>query len=99
LGMNGVGALFFFDSHLVNSLFLLGYKLWEKISRVLKTRAEAIFRTLNDYNEAAGELDPPWEPLTWEKVINAVTLADFDLLRDTQRDIRLLPWTQPVWKG
>jgi hypothetical protein len=27
LGMNGVGALFFFDSHLVNSLFLLGYKL------------------------------------------------------------------------
>jgi hypothetical protein len=42
LGMNGVGVLFFFDSHLVNSLFLLDYKIREKISKALKTQAEAI---------------------------------------------------------
>jgi hypothetical protein len=46
---------------------------------------------LNDYNEAAGELDSPREPLTW---VNTITLADFDLLHDTH--IRLLPWTQPA---
>jgi hypothetical protein len=86
LGMNGVGVLFFFDSHLVNSLFLLGNKLREKISKALKTQAEAIHCTLNDSNEAARELDPPREPLTWEKVINTITLADFDPLHDTWRD-------------
>jgi hypothetical protein len=32
----------------------------------------------------------------WEKVINAATLADFDILRDTWTDIRSLPWTQPA---
>lgn len=62
----------------------------------MKTRAEAIRRALNDYNEAAGELNPPREQLTWEKVINTVTLADFDVLRDTRTDIRSLPWTQPA---
>ena len=59
-------------------------------------RAEAIRRALNDYNEAAVQLDPPRERLSWEKVINAVTLADFDILRDTRTDIRSLPWTHPA---
>jgi hypothetical protein len=81
---------------LANLLFSLGYKLREKISKALKTQAEAIRRALNDYNEAAGELNPPRKQLTWEKVINAVTLADFDVLRDTWMDIRSLPWTQPA---
>ena len=57
------------------------------MGKTLKTCAEAIRRALNDYNEAAAQLDHPRDRLTWEKVINAVTLADFDVLRDTRMDI------------
>ena len=62
----------------------------------MKTRAEAIRHALNNYNDAAVQLDPPRDRLSWEKVINAVTLADFNVLRDTRTDIRSLPWTQPA---
>lgn len=51
---------------------------------------------LNDYNEVAAQHDPLRDHLTWEKVINAVTLTDFDILCDTQTDIWSLPWAQPV---
>jgi hypothetical protein len=81
-----------FQLSLPNSPFYSGYKLREKIGKALKTRAEAIRRALNDYNEAAAQLNPPRDQLTWEQVINAVTLADFDVLHDTQTDIRSLPW-------
>lgn len=47
------------------------------------------------YNQAASQLNPPRPPLTWVSVLNAVTLADFDLLRDTRTDIRSLPWAEP----
>jgi hypothetical protein len=50
---------------------------------------------LKNYNEAAALLDPPREPLTWTSVLQAATLADFDLLRDARKDIRTLPWTEP----
>lgn len=62
----------------------------------MKTRAEAIKRALNDYNDAAVQLNPPRDRLSWEKVISAVTLADFDVLRDTRTDIRSFPWAQPA---
>jgi hypothetical protein len=51
---------------------------------------------LNNYNEAAVQLNPPRDHLSWEKVIEAVTLADFDVLRDVHTDICSLPWTQPA---
>jgi hypothetical protein len=51
---------------------------------------------LKRYNEAAAQLNPPREALTWEAVMNAVTVADFDLLRDTRQDIRTLEWAQPA---
>jgi hypothetical protein len=62
----------------------------------LRTHAEAIRHALNDYNKAAEQLDPSRDWLTWEQVINTVTLADFDMLHDTQTDIQLLPWAQPA---
>ena len=40
------------------------------------------------------QLNPPRPSLTWETVMNAVTVADFDLLRDTRQDIRTLEWAQ-----
>jgi hypothetical protein len=61
----------------------------------LRTRSGAIKTALKQYNEAAALLNPPRDPLTWSTVLNAATVADFDLLRDTRTDIRRLPWTEP----
>ncbi|KAJ7267850.1 hypothetical protein C8J57DRAFT_1435830 [Mycena rebaudengoi] len=74
----------------------VGYKLREKISKALKTRAEAIRRALAAYNEAATGLTPPREPLQWADVIAHTSLAEFDLLRETWTDVRTQPWAQPV---
>ena len=65
----------------------------EKIGKALKARSEAIRTALREYNVAASQLGR--EELTWATVLKAVTLADFDLLRDTRNDIRSLPWTEP----
>lgn len=75
--------------------FWSGYKLREKIGKALKTRSEAIRTALNQYNAAAAKLTPPRSQLSWAAVLKAVTVADFDLLRDTRSDIRSLPWTEP----
>ncbi|PPQ87091.1 hypothetical protein CVT25_001363 [Psilocybe cyanescens] len=74
----------------------VGYKLREKISKSLKTRAGAIQSALKRYNEAVALMVPPRVVLTWESVITAVNLADFNLLRDTRQDIRMLEWAQPA---
>jgi hypothetical protein len=76
----------------------LGYKLREKIGKALRTRADAIRTALNKYNTAAGQLNPPRDRLSWAAVIETVSLADFDLLRDTRSDIRKLPWAQPAYR-
>ncbi|KAF8200635.1 hypothetical protein K438DRAFT_1504905, partial [Mycena galopus ATCC 62051] len=74
----------------------LAYNMREKISKALKTRSEAIHRALIRYNEAAVMLTPPRERLSFAQVIQTTSLAEFDILCDTQQDIRLLPWTQPA---
>jgi hypothetical protein len=68
----------------------------EKISKALRTRAEAIRTALEKYNSAAAQLNPPRNRLTQAAVIDTVALADFDLLRDTTTDIRKLPWANPA---
>lgn len=77
-------------------MFLSGYKLREKIGKALKTRAHAIRRALNAYNAAAAQLNPPRESLTWAKLMDTSTLAEFDLLRDSRQDVREQPWTHPA---
>ncbi|KAJ7667118.1 hypothetical protein B0H14DRAFT_3074287 [Mycena olivaceomarginata] len=74
----------------------VGYKLREKISKALKTRANAIRRALTTYNEAAKALSPPRDQLQWADVIAHTSLAEFDLLRDTRTDVRAQPWAQPA---
>ena len=39
---------------------------------------------------------PPRPLLSWESVVAAANLADFDLLKDTRQDIRKLKWAQPA---
>ncbi|KAF8194797.1 hypothetical protein K438DRAFT_1587654, partial [Mycena galopus ATCC 62051] len=74
----------------------VGYKFREKISKALKTRAEAIRRALKAYNEAAAALPTAREQLSWADVMNKTSLAEFDLLRDTRDDVRQQPWAQPA---
>ena len=71
-----------------------GYKLREKIGKALKTRVDAIRTVLNEYNCCASKLRCP--ALSWNEVMDMITLAKFDLLRETREDIRQFPWAQPV---
>ncbi|KAJ7281719.1 hypothetical protein C8J57DRAFT_1056560 [Mycena rebaudengoi] len=80
----------------LTKLGMSGYKMREKISKALRTWAEAIRIALNKYNIAGSQLNPPRPQLTWASVIETVSLADFGLLRDTRSDIRSLPWAQPA---
>ena len=41
-------------------------------------------------------MDPPRPALSWESVVKAVDIADFDILKDTRQDIRKLEWAQPA---
>jgi len=68
----------------------------EKIGRALKARCQAIRNALDEYNTCAAQLNPPWPPLTWTKVMDAVYLAELDLLRDARQDIHTLKWAQPA---
>ncbi|KAJ6493883.1 hypothetical protein DFH09DRAFT_1104346 [Mycena vulgaris] len=72
----------------------VGYKLREKISKALRTRAEAIQVALNKYNLAATQLNPPRDRLSWTTVIDTMHLAEFNLLRDTRSDIRSFLWAK-----
>ncbi|KAF8169212.1 hypothetical protein K438DRAFT_1983518 [Mycena galopus ATCC 62051] len=74
----------------------VGYKLRDKISTALRTRAKAIQRALSVWNAAAAALNPPREQLTWAEVIDMTSLAEFDLLRQTRCDIRREPQTRPA---
>ncbi|KAF8240561.1 hypothetical protein L208DRAFT_1114386, partial [Tricholoma matsutake] len=74
----------------------VSYKLCDKIGKALRTCAEAIRCALENYNNVAAQLDPPRENLTWMKLMDTTTLADFDLLRDSRQDIFQQLWAQPV---
>ncbi|KAK1215260.1 hypothetical protein PQX77_022136 [Marasmius sp. AFHP31] len=73
----------------------VGYKQREKISQALRARAKAIQTALDAYNEAALLMDPPRPALQWKDVLDMATVADFDLLRDTELDLTHVPWAQP----
>ncbi|KAJ7119405.1 hypothetical protein C8R44DRAFT_624749 [Mycena epipterygia] len=74
----------------------LAYKLRDQISKALKTRSEAIRRAILVLNEAGAGLTPPREALSFAEVVSIVSLAEFDLLWETRRDIREQAWTQPT---
>jgi len=57
---------------------------------------DAIQTALRNYNSAAVQLEPPRPTLTWETVVNAVNVADPDILRDTRTDISTLQWAEPA---
>ncbi|KAJ6605731.1 hypothetical protein B0H10DRAFT_1820435, partial [Mycena sp. CBHHK59/15] len=57
----------------------------------------AIKAALVRYNTAAAALPEPRPPLSWEAVVEYTFLADFDLLRDSNRvDPSQRPWALPA---
>ncbi|KAF8225562.1 hypothetical protein L208DRAFT_1227063, partial [Tricholoma matsutake] len=51
---------------------------------------------LEAYNTAVSQLNPPRKHLTWAKLMDTTTLAEFNLLRDSHQDIWKQSWTQPL---
>ncbi|KAK1235915.1 hypothetical protein PQX77_000848 [Marasmius sp. AFHP31] len=73
----------------------VGYKQREKISQALRARAKAIQTALDAYNKAALLMNPRRPTLQWKDILDMATVADFDLLRDTDLDLTHVPWAQP----
>lgn len=66
------------------------------IAKALQARSRAIKTAIDQYNTAAGALDIPREPLSWEEVVDYTFLSDFDLLRLARTDILSEGWAQPA---
>ena len=75
---------------------MLGYKLRMQISKALNARSQSIQRAIEKYNDAAQAFTPPRPVLEWKQVVEYAFLADFDLLRDTNRAILEKPWSRPT---
>ncbi|EIW76037.1 hypothetical protein CONPUDRAFT_39384, partial [Coniophora puteana RWD-64-598 SS2] len=80
----------------MTKLQMSGYKLRTQISKALRTRATAIRNAIDRYNKYAAELDPPAEPLDWDKIAEYSFLSEFDVLRETDADIHTKWWAKPV---
>ncbi|KAJ6583736.1 hypothetical protein B0H10DRAFT_1962028 [Mycena sp. CBHHK59/15] len=73
-----------------------GYKMRKHMAVALESRSKAIKAALVRYNTAAAALPEPRPPLSWEEVVEYTFLADFDLLRDSNRvDPSQRPWALP----
>ena len=94
LSMSSVGKSHRFVIAFPLCLPPLGYKMRQKIGNALRAQLEAIKKALKEYNELAGNLNPPREQLTWTRVVEMATVGDFDLLRHARQDIRERPWAQ-----
>jgi hypothetical protein len=93
LSQTGTSSSYLFNTFLCT---LVGYKLRKHIAKALQARSQAIRNALEKYNNAASALSPPRPHLSWNDVVEYAFLADFDLLRDTRRDIRDRPWATPA---
>ncbi|KAJ8087329.1 hypothetical protein PM082_006159 [Marasmius tenuissimus] len=74
----------------------VGYGQRNKITAALHARADAIKKAITGYNSTASQLNPPRESIDWAQIVEMVSLADFDLLKSTDIDIRQLAWAKPA---
>ncbi|KAJ7081091.1 hypothetical protein C8R43DRAFT_965631 [Mycena crocata] len=75
-----------------------GYKMRKHIAKALQARSKAVRNAIDRFNAAACMLSPPMPQISWEQVVDYAFLADFDLLRDTDAEIRAKPWTRPAYR-
>ncbi|KAF9260402.1 hypothetical protein L218DRAFT_1052331 [Marasmius fiardii PR-910] len=70
----------------------VGYKQHNKISKALNSWGPAIQTALNAYNALVVLMLPPQPTLVFDEIVCMVTVADFDLLKDTQNNVTELIW-------
>ncbi|KAF9250307.1 hypothetical protein L218DRAFT_767233 [Marasmius fiardii PR-910] len=72
----------------------VGYKQCNKISKALNSWGPAIQTALNAYNALAALMLPPRPTLVFDEIVCMVTVADFNLLKDTQNNVAELIWAR-----
>lgn len=65
------------------------------IGQSLKNRSKSIQNAITNYNEAAAALHPPRRKISWDQIIDFSYLLEFNILRDTQEDVRERKWATP----
>ncbi|ESK96792.1 hypothetical protein Moror_6664 [Moniliophthora roreri MCA 2997] len=70
----------------------VGYKQRQKITNALKSRATAIRCALQEFNTVANQLEK--NQLEFDEILDLVSIAGFDLLKDSHIDITQLAWTK-----
>lgn len=66
------------------------------IAKNLQTRCKTIQSAVGAYNIAAQALNPPRPTLDWSKASHYSFLEDFQLFRDTNKDLADKPWSSPL---
>jgi len=84
-----------FELHKLN-LSQTAYRVRTHLAKSLQARCKAIRNAVQAYNTAASALDPPRPTLDWSKVSHYSFLDEFELLRDTENDVREKPWARPA---
>ncbi|KAG6846906.1 hypothetical protein H0H93_011185, partial [Arthromyces matolae] len=82
-----------FELHKLN-LSHTAYKMRTHMAKSLQSRSKAIRTAVNKYNTIAVTVNKP--TLDWAKVTHYSFLDEFELLRDTQNDLRERKWADPV---
>ncbi|KAH9951708.1 hypothetical protein B0H21DRAFT_842744 [Amylocystis lapponica] len=84
-----------FELHKLN-LSQTAYRIRTHVAKSLQARCQAIRNAVQVYNTAATALDPPRPTLDWSKVSHYSFLDEFNLLHDTNNDVREKPWARPA---
>lgn len=65
------------------------------IQKSTQSRSEKIKNAIDVYNSACRSMVPPRPEVNWPTIANYRFLSEFDLLRETSRDLRQERWTDP----
>ncbi|KDQ58312.1 hypothetical protein JAAARDRAFT_86162, partial [Jaapia argillacea MUCL 33604] len=84
-----------FELHWLN-LAQTAYRMRSHIAKSLQARCKAIRNVVTSYNEAAAALNPPRPHLDWSQVSHYQFLDEFNLLRDTELNVRQRRWAEPA---
>ncbi|KAJ7659532.1 hypothetical protein B0H17DRAFT_1212861 [Mycena rosella] len=68
----------------------------QHIAKASQARLVVVKNTIHQYNLAALSLEAPAPQITCDEVVEYAFLADFDLLRATDGELDMKPWTQPA---
>ncbi|PPR04386.1 hypothetical protein CVT24_013215 [Panaeolus cyanescens] len=71
----------------------VGYRARSLLAKAMKSRSRAIQNAVNQFNQAAQQLQPPRKPIDWHQLAKYNFVEEFNLLRHSSRDIREEKWS------